>query len=361
MNRSRLSTASAVLGVALALAPSAAIAQPAITPPAQPGAQGAVAQRLFDDAVVLIKAGSYADACPKLEESERLDPGIGTRYLLADCYEHTGRPASAWSLFIEVAGIAGVAAARATETSRAEEYRALGGKARAKADALEPALPKLTVTVPAAVASLPGLAIDLNGVALGRVLWGSAIPVDLGEQRVTVVAKGKKTWQGAQSLEKLGESDVIDVPMLEDEAPPVKPRPKETPPRAVTTTTSQPHAGQRLTAAILLSAGAAAVIGGGVAGGIAFAKNGEAKALCPKGCREGSEDLAAGMSLIDDARTAGTISTALMIGGGAALAGGAVLWFMATPSGTPSTNGRGLQWIPVIAPSAAGGLVRGTF
>ena len=56
----------------------------------------AVAQGLYDNAKVLMEQGKYGDACPKLEESLRLDPGLGTQYHLADCYEHLGRTASAW-------------------------------------------------------------------------------------------------------------------------------------------------------------------------------------------------------------------------------------------------------------------------
>lgn len=47
----------------------------------------------------LVQKGDWAAACPKFEESERLDPGIGTLYHLADCYEHVGRLATAWGLF----------------------------------------------------------------------------------------------------------------------------------------------------------------------------------------------------------------------------------------------------------------------
>ncbi|MEO8874495.1 MAG: hypothetical protein ABI461_02820, partial [Polyangiaceae bacterium] len=50
-------------------------------------ADTAAAQALFSDARKLMNDGKYADACPKLEESENLDPGMGTMYNLGDCYE----------------------------------------------------------------------------------------------------------------------------------------------------------------------------------------------------------------------------------------------------------------------------------
>lgn len=39
---------------------------------------------------------------PKLEESQRLDPAMGTQYRLAERWEKLGRTASAWALFRQV-------------------------------------------------------------------------------------------------------------------------------------------------------------------------------------------------------------------------------------------------------------------
>src|SRR5690606_35491852 len=70
------------------------------------GAQGtateqAAAEALFDQAMQLMQAGRHAEACPKLVESQKLDPAVGSQLYLADCYERTARTASAWATFRE--------------------------------------------------------------------------------------------------------------------------------------------------------------------------------------------------------------------------------------------------------------------
>src|SRR5262245_6044422 len=66
----------------------------------------AAAQALFDEAKALMAAGKAQEACPKFEESQRLDPGSGTLTNLAKCYEDTGRIAAAWSMYLEAASAA---------------------------------------------------------------------------------------------------------------------------------------------------------------------------------------------------------------------------------------------------------------
>jgi D-alanyl-D-alanine dipeptidase len=91
----------ALASIAIALAsPAIATAQPASDDVAQ-------ADALFKEAKQLTDAGRYADACPKFSESQRLAPGIGIAMHLANCYERTGRTASAWAEFREAEKLAG--------------------------------------------------------------------------------------------------------------------------------------------------------------------------------------------------------------------------------------------------------------
>src|SRR5262245_43042215 len=70
------------------------------------------ARTLVREARKLMEKGHHAEACPKLEESLRLDPGIGTQFNLAHCWEQIDRTASAWGLFMDVAAAAGAAGQR---------------------------------------------------------------------------------------------------------------------------------------------------------------------------------------------------------------------------------------------------------
>ncbi len=173
----------------------------------------AAAEQLYDEAKRLIAAGHYADACPKLEQSEKLDAGLGTQFHLADCWQHVGRTASAWALFREVAS-----QARASgQSSRARV-------AKDRADALEPFLSKLVVA-PGVASTIPGLVIRRDGNEVPRESWGSPVPVDPGNHQVSASAPDKQGWQSSVDVEGQGKVATVDVPLLADVAPPEPPPP----------------------------------------------------------------------------------------------------------------------------------------
>src|SRR5262249_12315023 len=79
---------------------------------AQDGASQAAAEVACEEGKRLMQSGRYDEACPKFAESNKLDPGVGILFYLADCYEKAGKTASAWGMFrqaIDVAKRAGQA------------------------------------------------------------------------------------------------------------------------------------------------------------------------------------------------------------------------------------------------------------
>src|ERR1700733_10338457 len=105
----------------------------------------AAAQALFDQAKKAVAAQNLAEACPKFEESYRLDAAMGTLLNLADCYERAGQLTTAWSKFLELASKAHAAG---------QQERARIGRQRAAA--LAPRLSHLVINAPLADRS-PGV------------------------------------------------------------------------------------------------------------------------------------------------------------------------------------------------------------
>jgi hypothetical protein len=164
----------------------------------------AAAAALFEEARRLMADGKHAEACPKLEESQRIDPGIGTLFNLAVCFEATGRTASAWVNFLDVAGLA-----RAAGQVEREKI------ATARVQALAPKLMRLKISA----AREPELRIRRDGVLLASASLGVPLPVDPGEHKIEASAPGKETWVTTVRLDQPGATLAVDIPALSAAAP----------------------------------------------------------------------------------------------------------------------------------------------
>lgn len=186
---------------ALALLVAAAVAREPAPARAQPGDEAA-AEALFREARALMKRGDYRAACPKLEESQRLDPGVGTLLNLALCYEKTERLASAWAKYSE----ASEAAAKLDDGRR---QRA----AAEKAEALEPRLYRLVILVPRR-SRIEGLTVRRNGTAVGRGAWGAKVPVDRGKMVIEASADGRRPWRKTVTVGGSRRLRAVEIPVL---------------------------------------------------------------------------------------------------------------------------------------------------
>jgi hypothetical protein len=276
-------------------------------------ADKAAAQTLFDEGRKLMAAGKFPEACPKLAESQRLDPGVGTQFHLADCYERLGQTASAWAGFLE-------AAAGAKSMGQLDREKV----AKERAAALAPRLSKVTIT--SAQSTIAGLEIKRDGAVVGRPLWGTAIPVDPGPHSIEATAPGKKPWQTTVKVEGEKADVVVTIPALDD-APPEA---TAVAPMQASVDTSSVGKNRRTLGLVV---GGVGIVGLGV--GTVFAlqaksKNDDSLPFCPVDKNLCS---ARGVTLRDEARTSGTIATVAMGAGAVAVAAGAVLFFTA-PSGS---------------------------
>src|SRR5688500_2395335 len=138
----------------------------------------ATAQMLFDQARKLMAQERYAEACPKLEESQKLDPAGGTLLHLAVCREREGRIATAWALYSD-------ALSQAKRDRRADRAKF----AQERVDVLGPRLPKMRVRVAPANKTVPGFKVTRDDASVGEAQWGESVPVDPGSRVMTARAE----------------------------------------------------------------------------------------------------------------------------------------------------------------------------
>ena len=169
----------------------------------------ALAEVLFQEGKKLMAERRFAEACPKLAESQRLDPAGGTLTALALCHEGEGKTATAWTEFEAVLAEAR-RNGRADRQSVAKEHLAL----------LEAQLTKLTVTVAPATAALSGLEVKRDGATIGPPSWGVAAPIDPGVHTLEATAPGRRPWRIVVTASRPGEAHAVHVPELELVAPP---------------------------------------------------------------------------------------------------------------------------------------------
>jgi hypothetical protein len=344
----------------------------------------ATARVLFDEGRRLAGANQYAAACPKFEESYRLDPGMGTLFNLADCWEHIGRSASAWARFLEVAE----GAKRAGHKDREQI-------AKSRATALEPKLSRLLVEVQARD---NGLELGRDGQLFGQAQWGIALPVDPGPHTVEARAPQKQPWKTTVDVPATGQTVRVVVLPLAPELPaapppvvpvapvqpvpvqpapmqpvqpapmqpvqpapmqPVQPAPMQPAPMQPVPPAPEPESSGVKTAGwVLVGVGAAGLSVGGIGSILVASKNAEADAVCPTGtgCSR-QTDQPKYDSAISSAKSARTVSIVGFALGGAGIAAGAIVLLTASPHGGTT----GWRVVPAVAGGTLGTTLEGAW
>lgn len=146
-----------------------------------PPANGAAASKaLFDEGRALMLEGRFDEACPKIAESQRLDPHLGTLLNLAACHEKQGKVASAW-----------VEYQKALTAARTEGQTERERLARERIEALDVRVPWLTLSVRLGEGQLPAT-VTLDGAAIAPIAWGKELPVDPGAHVVVLGGDKRK-------------------------------------------------------------------------------------------------------------------------------------------------------------------------
>lgn len=298
------------------------------------------AAALFDRGRQYVAAGKYAEACAAFEQSQRLDPQLGTLFNLAGCNARIGRLATAWSQFRDLA--------------QRDPNKPRRAKAAQQADALVARVPRLLIKLEPAVADA---SVTSNGIAVDALL-GVETPVDLGDYAIVARAPGYAESRTTASVTEEAKTVVVSValhrPIAEPIAPPVAP---VVAPAALPSPAGEPP-GRPMLAIVALGGGGALIAGGVVFGVLASQRWDDAKAACGGGSACPSvAALSHAQNLTSRARAFGDISTGLVVAGALAVGAGTYLWLRAPASSSAVTA----RLAPDVNPTGAGLVVDGRF
>jgi hypothetical protein len=312
----RLRSGPLQVAAATALLVILASAQPASAAPRE-------AQERFDEGRALVKAGHPQEAIPKFLASIAAEPTLAALLNVADCYERTGKLASARTRFKQAQALA-----KEKDALRADE-------ARKRVELLDARVSTLTLVPPARGSAAR---VWLDGVEVPSSEWGSPGPLDAGAHEVVVLdgATGKRR---TSTVDVPGDAAHATFAIALDDppaaatvvAPPVAPdRPSPAPP---------PASSSRGTIGLIIGATGVVALGvGAVTGIVALGASSDLKSACPTYPRCSADRRDEFTSLDDRARTMGTVSTVTILGGAVLVVAGAVLYLTA-PKASSSSSG----------------------
>jgi serine/threonine-protein kinase len=270
------------------------------------------AEALFRDGKQLMKDGKLAEACAAFEGSERAEHNIATVLSLADCREKNHQYASAWASFLQAE----------SQTRNDPAKQQLNTTAKTRAIALEPKLSYLTITVPDE-SRIPELVVTRDGTPVDAAEWNRAIPVDGGSHVIAGKAPGHEPWSTTVTVGEVTDKQAVEVPKFK-ELPKLVHVDGNAPPEP------SPFTARRKVAIGLAAGG---VVAAGVAVGFGLDARGlrdEALSTCPPSACSVA-DAAAAQSKNDRARSRALVANVGFGVAGAAVAAGAVLWFLSPP------------------------------
>jgi hypothetical protein len=281
------------------------------------------AEVLFHAGRTLVEQGKYDEACPKFDESEKLDPAAGTLINLADCNEHVGKLAVAWEEWQEALDMLPPSDDRIPETKK-------------RFSSLDARVPRLILHL---AQPAPAARVLRDGVDLGGV-FDVPLPMDPGPHAIRIVEPAHEDAKYDVTLVEK-ETKKLDVALgktIEDS--------KRIAPPPVVTIDRDSGAGRRRVAFIVGGIGVTALAVGIVGGVIALHDKSVVDRECPSNvCSQTGYDAA------KSGHTWATISTITTVGGLAAI-GASVVLFVTAPSSTPATPTSTIAPTPIVGGAA---------
>lgn len=176
------------------------------------------AEELFERGRKLMQSATTLDeACRTLEESlKHMDRG-DTVLNLAECHRRQGKTATAWAEFD-----------RALAYGSKVGFPAAIEAATELRNGLATRLSRLTITIPAATAALPGLTVEVGGNPWPRERWNTATVIDPGPVQIKANARGYKPFEAGVEIGADKDAKTLIV-VLEVEPPPPAPPPPPPP------------------------------------------------------------------------------------------------------------------------------------
>jgi hypothetical protein len=269
------------------------------------------ADELFQKGREAAKRGDQAAACAFFGDSYALDPAIGTLFNLAYCEETLGRVATAWTHY-------------KTLESRVPADDARLEAIRERLSALEPRLPKLSLTLGSACP--PDTTVFSDGKEVPADQLGKPMLIDPGRHNIEVRAPGRET---ASEPVIVRESEVRELvlepgPIASAEPKPIieprQARPKKPTPRPL----PAPSSAQKTVGWGLIGLGAAGFVTTAVAAGFVL----DRKATVNDECDPGVPCSDKGKNAAESGKVWSTVGTVAFIVGAAA--GGAGTYLVLT-------------------------------
>lgn len=327
------------------------------------------AEELYREARALMAQARFAEACPRLVESQRLDAGIGTLLTLGECYEASGDLPAAASAFSD---------------AEREATQRMDRRSKLASERLTRILPKVgRVRLLIGNGNLePSTAIAIDGAPFESSSLGKTMHVAPGAHVIEVRAKGKRDWSITVTTEAGTAVLDVQIPELVAEPPaPVQPSSLETASDSMNHSAIATSAGQRSASAgtvqvvqdsatgnrqrtqrlAAYAVGGIGLVGAGVGSWLLLAgqsKEADAAKFCNP--EDQSRCTQKGVDLIHEAQRLDTTGGVVLGVGIAGLVAGAILYVTA-PSTQSHSQHASLALQPLLLPGSAGVSLRGRY